>query len=145
MLLRRRGGVPAATSVRPRRCCLHNSTWGRYTSALEKGLPPPLLGPLADCPFAHATIVNRVPTAILARTVELNADVLDTESRRRLDALKDTLNDGDRAPLTLPHAAAPDIDRWWAKHLEPMLAAERTWAPRTARTARIRAPRTARL
>ena len=130
MLLRRpRVGVPGgATSVRPRRCCLHNSAWGRYTSALEKGLPPPLLGTLADCPFAHDTIVNRVPNAILARTVELNADVLDTESRRRLDALIETLNDGDRAPLTLPHDSAPDIDRWWAKHLEPMLSAELTWA-----------------
>ena len=34
-------------------------------------LPPPLLGTLADCPFAHDTVVNRVPNAILARTADL--------------------------------------------------------------------------
>jgi hypothetical protein len=34
-------------------------------------LPPPLLGTLADCPFAHDTVVNRVPNAILARIADL--------------------------------------------------------------------------
>jgi hypothetical protein len=111
-----------------RGCCVRRR---RRTHCGVHTLPPPLLGTLDDPagPFAHDTVTNRLPNSILRRTVELNADELDTcaESRRGLEALIETLVDGDRAPIALPDGDHADLATWWAAHMEPMTARELTW------------------
>ena len=109
-----------------RRCsCSLHTAW-----TPPEPLPPPLLGTFEDCPFAHDTITNRLPNAILTRTVELNVAALDAASRRNLDTLQRTLADGDAALLALPaDGGGGDIEQWWAAHAAPLLGGSWAAAP----------------
>lgn len=81
-----------SSSGAPRCHGLHTTCTALAAAALP--LPAPLRCTLDDPagPFAHDTITNRLPNAILQRTAELNADDLDAQSRRNLTALIQTLN-----------------------------------------------------
>jgi hypothetical protein len=80
-------------------------------------------------PFAHDTITNRLPLAILSRTVQLNAHELSrcAQSERSLQGLIETLVDGDNRRIALPEDGASDLVQWWEEHLEPMVASGMTW------------------